>query len=273
MKTRGVIDPLTLCLVAGVAAFALGGVKLPTWFDKKPPTTQLTQAQIDLNNARAAQLAAETKLAQLEAERKVVGEMQLDYAQQMAAGTVLALGRVAPDQVTPEVKLASEFANRTEAGLAAYRGDLTPQARAEMERMVAQALSAVQAERDAMRVALAQKDAALAQTINDKASLAAQIPTLQASVDAAKAQVAAKDAKAQELVKEVSVWAEAKAASDAKAGSLDALSGRLMRGLIGLAALYLFIHFMLPSLAQEFPASRILTWADKTAKSLTSARM
>lgn len=273
MKTRGAVDPLTILILVGVLAFAGGALKLPTWFQKKPPVAQLSTAQDELAKAKAAQQQAEARLAELEAQQKAVGDKQLDYAQQMATGTVLALGRIAPGQVTPEVKLASEFATRAEAGLIAYRGALSPEARAEMEHMVAQALSAVQAERDAMKQALLAKDAALAQTIAVKSTLEAQIPTLEANVAAARAETAAKDAKAVELTKEVSVWAEQKVAADAKASSLDAYAGNLLKGLIACVVLYVLVHFVLPSLAQEFPASKVLTWANKTTKSISSSHL
>ena len=264
---------MTLLILVGMLAFAGGALKMPTWFQKKPPTAQLSQAEIDLAKAKAAQQQAEARLAELQAQQQAVGDKQLDYAQQMATGTVLALGRIAPGQVTPEVKLASEFATRAEAGLVAYRGDLTPAARAEMERMVSQALSAVQAERDAMKQALLAKDAALSQTIAQKSTLEAQIPTLEATVAAARAETAVKEAKATELTKEVTVWAEGKVAADAKASSLDAYAGNLLKGLIACGVLYVLVHFVLPSLAQEFPASKVLTWANKTSKSISSSHL
>ena len=95
--------------------------------------------------------------------------------------------------------------------------------------------------------------------------------TQDAAIQVAKARTAASDAKAQELTKEVSVWAEQKVQADGRANSLDALSGRLIRGVILLAALYFFFHFILPNLAQSYPGNQFLNRINSAVKNLTTS--
>lgn len=261
-------------ILVAIGAFLFGpSFHLPNLFAKKPPIAQLSTAEADLAAARAAQLKAEAALAAAKVQEAAKTAAQLDYAQQFAAGTSLALGRVPAEQQTPEVKLATDMAQRANAGLAAARGQLPPEAQAEIQRLVDQALSAVMAERDAYKAAVIQKDAALQSATQDKAALAVQIPVLQATVTTAKAETAARDAKTQELTKEVSVWAEAKAAADAKATSLDAYAGTLVRVLIGLGILYALIHYLLPCVAQSYSGVGWLQKLAAAAKNLTTAHI
>lgn len=58
---------------------------------------------------------------------------------------------------------------------------------------------------------------------------------------------------------------------EARANSLDAWAGNLVRSLIWVGVAYLVIHWVLPSLAQEFPGVRLLQVANKAVKSVTSA--
>lgn len=270
MRTRGAVDPITLLLIVGVAAFAVGGFKLPAFLQKQPPVAQLTTAQDELAKAKAAQQQAEALLAAARAQEAARTATQLDYAQQFAAGTSLALGRVRPEQVTPEIKLATELAARANAGLEAARGKLPPEAQAEIQKLVDQALSAVTAERDAYKAALAQKDADLQATTAAKAAIERQIPALEAKVQTKDAEVAAVTAKTETLTQEVKVWAQGKADADARAGSLDAYAGRLIRGAVIIGVLYFLIHFILPCVAQSYPGGWLSKLAD-AAKNLTTA--
>lgn len=273
-NSRGVAPVVVIvALAVGAIALLLPSWHLPAFLQKTPPTAQLQKSETDLLAARAAQAAAEAQLAQARAAEVARTTEQIRYAQSNAAGATTALAHVPPAHLTPEVKLAADLIGRTNTGLAAAIGALPPDQREEMERLVTGALSAKQAEVDAARAALAEKDAQLQTTISEKSVLAAEIPQLQAAVQTKTAEVQVKAAEVQTRTQEVSAWAEKKAAADAKAGSLDAYAGNLVRIIIAIGILYVIAHFMLPSLAQEFPASRVLTWIDKTVKSVTSARL
>ena len=229
----------------------------PASLQPKPKTAELSQAQQALEDAKARQAVAEAKLASLEAQRQAVADKQLDYSQQMVAGTVMALGKIAPGQVTPEVKLATEFATRAEAGLEAYRGKLDPAARAEMEHLVGQGLSAVQAERDALKVELALKDMALSQTITEKSTLQAQILTTTADVKVAQAQTQVVQAKADTLVKKVSDFADNLAKTRAEAGSWQAYFWWAVRILAGFLIFYVVAHILFPNWAASWPGGKL----------------
>lgn len=115
------------------------------------------------------------------------------------------------------------------------------------------------------------KDAALQAEITAKAQLAAKIPVLEASVTREQAATAVVQAKVDAKAKEVTVWAAAKAEADRKAGSLEGYAGNLWRIIKLLGLLYVFGAWVLPSLAAEFPGSAVLTWMNKTVKSVTTA--
>lgn len=276
MKTnsRGVAPVIVIVAIAvGAIALLLPSWHLPAFLQKNPPTAQLQKSESDLAAARAAQATAEAQLAQARAAEVARTTEEIRYAQANAAGAATALAAVPPAHLTPEVKLAADLIARTNTGLAAAIGALPPDRREEMERLVALALSAKQDEIDAAKAALAEKDAQLHLAISEKSALAAEIPKLQATVQTKTAEVQVKDAEVQARTQQVAAWAEKKAAAETKAGSLDAYAGNLVRLICALGLGYVLIHFMLPSLAQEFPASRVLTWINRTAKSLTSAHL
>lgn len=267
---RGAVDPVTIILMVGVAAFLGGGLKLPAFLQKKPPVAQLSAAEIELAKVKAAQQKAEAELAAARAQEAARTSSQLDYAQQFASGTSLALAKIPVEEQTPEIKLASEMALRANLGLEAARGKLPAEAQAEIKAMVDQALSAVTAERDAYRAALVKKDAELQSASQAKAAIEKQIPVLEAKLQTKSAEVAAVEAKTQTLTQEVKVWAQGKADAEAKAGSLDAYAGRLVRGIIIAGVLYLFLHFLLPNIAQSYPGVSWLTHLADGVKNLTT---
>lgn len=274
MKTnnRGIAWLPVLALVA-IAALLVPQFHLPAFLQKKPPTKQLSAAEDELAKARASQALAEAQLHAAQAEEAKRTQEQLRYSQQMSAGASQALASVPPEHVTPEVKLASDLIARTSSGLAAAIGTLPEDQRAEIQKLVNEALSAVAAERDAALKALAQKDAELQHATADKIKVEAKLPAMQAAVETSKAAVQVKDLEVQTKVRQVAAYADAKAAADAKAGSLEAYAGGLMRILLIAGILYLVVHFALPSLAQEFPGTGFLTWLNKTTKSLFSSHV
>lgn len=269
-RIRGAVDPITLAIILAVASFLGGGMKLPAIFQKKPPVAQLTAAETELAKAKVAQQKAEADLASARAAEAARASAQLDYAQQFAAGTSLALGRIPVEAQTPEIKLASEMALRANLGLEAARGKLPAEAQAEIQRMVDQALSAVTAERDAYRAALAVKDAELRSASQARTAIEKQIPILEAKLQTKSAEVAAVEAKTESLTQEVKVWAQGKADAEAKAGSLDAYAGRLVRGIVAAAALYLFLHYLLPNIAQSYPGATWLNHLAEGVKNITT---
>lgn len=259
-------------VVGALLLWASGALKLPKLgHHDEPPTAQLQAAEQQLAAAKAAQAQAEAALAAAQQQQAARTAAQLDYAQQMAVGTSSALARVPVEHQVPEVKLATELSTRAVAGLEAARGKLSPEQQAEMDALIAKALSSVQAERDAYKAALAAKDAQLAQVTTEKARLAAEIPALQSEVTTRTAEVAVKDATVQTKTAEVATWADKKAAADARADSFDARAGLLLRIVIAIGMLYLAIHYLLPCLAQSYPGVGWLTKAAAAAKNFTTA--
>ncbi len=260
-------------IVAGVLLLFGSKIELPSFLQRKPPTAQLAAAEQQLQAAKAAQAKAEAALEAARVAEADKTRQQLDYAQQMSAGASGALAKVPTEHQTPEVKLAVELSSRANAGLEAARGKLPDALRTEIDGLIGQALSAVEAERDAYKAALAVKDAQLQVTIADKAKIAAEIPKLEATVKTKDAEVQVVAAKVETKQAEVVAYADKFAAERAKAGTLDAYAGKLVWALIILGVLYFLIHFGLPSLAQEFPAKGWLQGLNKTAKSITSAHL
>jgi hypothetical protein len=267
---RGVVQiavVLAIAAVVGIVAL-IPSWHLPAFLQKKPPVAALSQAEVDLAKSKADLAAAQAKLDAAQAAKEKATHDQAQYAQQMVAGVPVALAR-APQ--SPEVVLAAQLANRAQIGLAAAIGDLPQDKQAEITLIVGQALSAKQAEVDAAKAALAVRDSELAGETASKRALEAQIPPLQATVAAKSAEVQVKDAAVQEKTAEVSKWADLKSQADQKAGSLDAYAGNLMRILLIIGILYAVCHFVLPCLAAEFPASRVLSWFYRTSTSIVSA--
>lgn len=271
-STRGAIDPLTLTIMGGSLALGLFWPNLRPWnwpmFQPKPPTAALASAQADLEKARAEAAAAQAALAaaqQAELERK---DAQLRYAQQMAAGATESLTRATPE---PAVQLALSLLDRTNHGLAAAIGDLPSAQQAEILRVVAESLSGLSADLAKANATLAARDRELAIATTERADLRAQLPALQNKLAEKETIAATATATVAKKTQEVVAYAEQVAAKEREAGSLTAQVNSLGRILLIVALGYLFVHFVLPSLAQEFPGSRVLSYVNKAAKSIASA--
>ena len=252
-SSRGIIAVAYLLAGAIILCVALWpNWHIPAFLQRKPQTRQLSQAEVDLQAAKAQLATAQAKLDAAESAKQKATLTQAQYAQQMVAGVPVALA-LAPQ--SPEVVLASQLANRASIGLAAAIGALPADKQAEIEAIVGQALSAKQAEIDRANAALKAMDAELAATTASKMRLEASLPPLQATLDEAKAQVGAKDALVAEKTQEVAQYADQHAADDAKAGSLEAYAANLLKILVIAAIVYIVVHLVLPSLASEFSGS------------------
>lgn len=269
MNTRGVIPVVILYVLGGLALTQL----VPNWrlsalFAKKPPTAALTAAESDLAAKTLAAQQAEAHYNAALADFQAKKSAQLTDSQQYLAGVKPALLR-APQ--TPEVILAALLTERAAKGLSQAIGDLPADRQAEIMAIVDGALSAKQAETDAANTKLAALDKQLTDTQTAKIAVEAQIPPLKAQADSAEK---AKDA-AQQVVTaktaEVVTYANNLAVKEHEAGSLGALVGKLEWWAVVLGIAYLAVHFALPALAQEFPASKIIGYAYRWTASLTSA--
>lgn len=250
---RGAVDPVTLCLIA---ALALGGAKLAGWkplavFQKKPPTEQVTKLQADLAAAQAELERARQERAAAEAAERLKQEQQVRWAQQMAEGASAALARQPAEHRTAETQLASDLLARSNVGLAAAIGALPPDKQAEILRIVDQALSRVQAERDEARAALCAKDSELQLVTQDREAIKAQIPVLSAKLATQEAVVHEVQSALTLKTNEVKTWAQLKQASDREAGSLSAALGRWVNAAIAIGCAYVFLAYVLPGLLKH----------------------
>lgn len=261
-----------------VALTAIGGAALvPNWrpwnwaiFQKAAPTAALTAAQHDLQKARADAAAKELAYQTALSAQKAQLEHQLRYAQETGAGIKPALIK-APQ--TAEVVLAEGLADRMDAGLAAAIGDLPEDRRREIMQIVDQALSAKQQEVDQAKAQLAARDKDLQQATDQRKAVEAQLPVLKAAVDTSEAKAQLAQANVTAKTAEVVTYADKVAQKEKESGSLSSQLHSLLRigALIGL--IIIFCNFILPSLAQEFPAVKALTVANQISKSVTSAHL
>ncbi len=269
---RGAAPIIIILYVAG----ALGLTQLvPNWrvtniFKKGPPTKELREAQEAAIKAQAEAAAAKAAYeAALLAQRNKTSD-QVRYSQQMTHGIPLALAR-APQ--TPEVVFASGLAKRASKGLAEAIGELPPDKQEEIAFLVTQALSAKQAEVDAANAALALKDKELAATTAEKKTIEAKIPLLEDKAHEAETKALTAEGVVVVKTNEVAVYADKAAEKEKEAGSLGALLVKVWWVAGVLFFLYIFAHFILPSLAQEFPAAQKLVSFNKMVKSVVSSHL
>lgn len=273
MKNNSRGEVLTIVLVV---AGLLGATQLvPNWrvgnlFAKGPATKELRAAQDAAAKAQAdaATAKANYETALLEQRTKTVQQSQ--YSQQMIHGIPIALAR-APQ--TPEVIFASGLAKRASTGLAAAIGELPADKQSEIAFLVEQALSAKQAEVDAANAALALKDKELAVTTAEKKQIEAKLPVLEKQAQTAEAKAVAAESIVVVRTNEVATYAEKAAEKEKEAGSLGTLVYKLFWVIGALAATYIFVHFILPSLAQEFPAAQKLVSFNRMVKSVVSSHL
>lgn len=267
-SNSGVVMLAPLVAVAAVAV--IGYVLVPNWrpqnwFKKPVPVAPVVAAQDELAKEQEAKAKIDAAVAAAVAAEHAKVTDEVRYSQQMATGASAALAKV--PSPTPEVVLGQSLLARTNIGLALAIGRLPADQQQEILTIVDQALSKVQAERDAAQAALAAKDAQLRATEKDKQAVLAQIPVLQKQQEALSAKVADAQTSLAAKTKDLENYAVKVAKQDSESGSFKAAIVRLA---FILGGLYLAVHVVLPSLAQEFPASKILGWVYKTTKSIFS---
>lgn len=266
---RGEVVTLVL-LVVGI----LGATQLvPNWrvgnlFKKGPPIAQLQAEQAKLDKLKADAAKAEADLKAAIARAQAETKEQVGYSQQMVSGASLVLKK-AP--VSPEVTLAASFLDRASLGLKSAIGELPAARQAEIIAIVEGALSAKQAEVDAAKAQLAQRDHDLQVTIEEKKILAANIPILTAKLAAKDAEVAKTQAIVTAKTAEVITYAEKAVEKERENGSLQSLLVKIAWVVGILIAGFGFVNFVLPSLAAEFPKATKLQKVYRSVTSLTSA--
>ena len=261
-------------IVLGIGAL-VGWSKPWKFFEKQPPLKQLAAAQqkLDAANARAAD--AEKKLADAQKADTDAKLAQVQYSQQMVHGATTALSR-AP--ASPEVQVAISLNTRADAALSAAIGQLPPALAAEIDAAVTQALAAKDNEIATLNTAIAARDAALKAASTERDALKVQIPVLTANVATAETKAAAAQAVVTAKQDQVNTYAAKAAAADQATFGLQGLYSGLRRTLvivaIGIVLFlvgYIGVHFILPSLAQEYPAAATLQSIYRTITSLVSA--
>lgn len=256
MKTRGTII-VELLVVAGAGLLigvVAGGWKPAEWFRPKPPTTELTVLQGRLTDAEARLKEAEiTAEAARQAER-AKQEQQIRHAQQMQSGASEAIRRQPPEHRTPQTALASDLLNRSEFAFGLAIGNLSPDLRAEIVKIVDGALSSVQAERDAAAAALLAKDAELKVVSRERDAIKAELPRLAAQVAQAEQKAEAIKTQVATKIDEVKAVANTLDAERRKAGSLAAQLDKLWRIAFWLGAAWLFFAFVLPVIVKALPS-------------------
>ncbi len=268
---RGAIPVVVLYILGALGATQL----VPNWrvsnvFAKGSGTKELRAAQDEAAKAKADAAAAQSRYDTALLEQRTKTVQQSQYSQQMVAGIPLALAR-APQ--TPEVVFATGLAKRASTGLAAALGDLPPDKQNEIAFLVEQALSAKQAEIESAKAALALKDKELEMTTAEKKKIEAVLPALEDRAKQAETKAIAAEGVVVVKTNEVAVYADKMAEKEKEAGSLGTLVHKLFWGIGILAFLYLFVHFILPSLAQEFPAAQKLNSFNKAVKSVFSSHI
>lgn len=264
--------PIVILYILGAAGLTQ---LVPNWrvsniFAKGPATKELRAAQEAAAKANLEAAAAKSNYEKALLEQRTKTVQQSQYSQQMIHGVPLALAR-APQ--TPEVIFASGLAKRASKGLAEALGELPIERQSEIAFLVDQALSAKQAEVDAAKAALAQKDAELAVTTAAKKVIEEKLPVLEGKATAAEIAAVAAAGVVAAKTTEVATYADKAAEKEREAGSLGTLVHRLFIGIGVIAALYLLVHFILPSLAQEFPAAQRLVSFNKAVKSVFSSHV
>lgn len=271
-NNKGYATVVIYAIIAVVAAVALmPSWHLPAFLVKKPATQQLSadQKQLAITESKLSEAQAELAKAKASSEQKK--QDQLVYSQKMGSAAAEALSRVPAVHRTPEVILAEGFVTRANNGLDAAIGRLPVDQQAEMKNLVAQALSAKQAEIDAANKTIADMDHQLATETAARKDLASKIPVLESAVTTKQAEVDVKKAEVDKDTAQVAEYADKKDAAELKAGSLEAYAGNLMHYIVIGVILYLLIHFILPCLTAEFPGFSFLGTVYRGLTSVVSA--
>lgn len=261
MKSRkGFADPVTLYFLAGLAAGIVAGSLKPLNAFKKPPdTAKLTQLQAQLEQANNAQIKALAERDQAAKQERVKMDEQVRSAQIDNEGAVAALKRVESTHQTPEVKLASRFANRVSLKLALAVGALPRDQQEAVVELVEQALSDKQSEVDEANRKLALLDADFKAITAHRDALKAEIPKL--AEKAAKAEETAKETqnKVTEVTNQVKEKADSLYRATQENGSLYSSVKKAVFTLVGLwLVLAVVIPCIVKHMATENPLKHVL---------------
>jgi hypothetical protein len=267
-KKGGATVILLLLLAAAGIGVAVPNFRPWNWFADKPPTKELLKAQAELEKAKQEAKDAQQALELARVAENAAKDSEVAYAQQMALGASESLKKATPE---PAVKLAISLLDRTNVGLASAIGVLPPDKQAEIIKLVGQLLSQQQAEIESANKRLTELDRKFTVVSAERDGLKQELPLLQQKVAETSKELATKNEIASVATAKVVNFAEKVAAKEREAGSLTAQVNNLGRVLLLVGLLYLFVHFILPSLAAEYPGIGFLSHMNKTLKSLTSA--
>lgn len=273
MKTtnRGFAIPAVYYAVAGAAALLFFAVPNLNPFHKKPAKEASAQvdllvkqqAELDAARAELARVAAEKKAADeaAEAARKVADARrtdQLRQGQQYVVGAGAALNKIAPENRTAEIRIASDLNGRAAISLGLALGEIDPAKQAEIVKLVDDYVAGkeadvkaqldakdkeVQAAQEAKKAAEAERTAALVQS----ESLKNKLTETEKVVTQKDEMIHKSETVAQTLARKA---AEAEHA----AGSIGAQFNSLLRFVV----LYLIIAWGLQLLAKAYPGVSIL---------------
>jgi VIT1/CCC1 family predicted Fe2+/Mn2+ transporter len=172
----------------------------------------------------------------------------------MQSGAQEALDRQPIEHRTEQTKLAVSLLNRSELALALAIGQLPPEQQAEILKIVDKALSSLASERDEAQRLLKEKDAELRTVTKERDAIKEELPKLAAQVEEAKAKAAAKTEEVKVAQVKLSTWATIKDKADRHASSLAGQVESLWNGLLWLAAIYVFLAFVLPAIVKVIPS-------------------
>lgn len=255
-KNRGEALMTVVAVVALLGGVVLGGWKPLEFLRKKPPTEQVSQAQRDLDSARAELARIQREQEDAKAAERAKQEDQVRYAQQMQAGAQESLDRQPDEHKTAQTRLASSLLKRSELALGLAIGGLPADKQAEIVRIVDGALSSVQKERDEAISRLQEIDRELKTVTQERNSAKKQLETIAPKLE--EAQIAANERA--ELLKEktqkLSDYAQKLDAKVRESGSLGAQLDNVLRIAIWIACGYAFLVYLLPGILKHMEAGR-----------------
>lgn len=266
-KLGAVQAAVILYIVAGAALTQL----VPNWritklFQRGPRTEQLQAAQDAAKKAEEELARLRAERAAFEQEKANKKDEQVSSGQEYVHATGEALRRV--KNPGPEVAAAKLLNGRAEMSLALAMGRLPAAQQAEMIKLVDGLLSDHKNELDAAMKKIEERDEQIKIVTAERIAVEKKLAVVEARIPAAEEKVHDLSGRLEEATNAVKVWAEKKVESDRESGSLQTL---ITRFLIGFAAGYVFLHFILPSLAAQFPGSRLLSKFYQAATSIASA--
>lgn len=273
MRNRGVIDPITLYLIAGLAAGIFVGTYRPfAGFKKGPPTAELIQAQAALT---AAQQQAKDAIVAKDAasvQERAKLESQIRSAQGDVLGVVESIRRVPVSHQTAETKLAGALAQRVDFKLGTAVGRLPEAERQVMLALIDQALSGKQVEIDEANRKLAERDAQFSIVTKERDEIKAQLPLLSKQAQEATQKAIAAQSQVTSLTSKVSEWANKTFAKDKENGSLGAALDKALFWLLvtgGVIVAWLTCAWWLPKMLDFLPSGKFKNLVRHTAGTIS----